>query len=144
MKSCDQKSACVSRREFLVRTGIVGAVTVLTISAPGAMLGSSRFEDVKVPVGADSPLAKVGGSQIVDSPAGKLIVIRRDEHTFAAFSASCTHKGGIVGYDGKEISCPKHGSKFDAKDGSVKGGPAGGPLKSYPAKHGDASVIISV
>lgn len=144
MKPCNQKSACVSRREFLVRTGLVGAATVLTVSVPNGVFGSPATEDVTVAVGADSPLMKVGGFQIVDTAAGKIIVIRKDEHTFAAFSALCTHKRAVVGYDGKEISCPKHGSKFDAGDGSVKGGPAEAPLKSYPAKHGDKSVIISV
>lgn len=143
MKSCDEKSACLNRREFLVKAGLVGASTVLTISAAGRTFGKA-FEDVKIAVGADSPLAKAGGFQIVDSSAGKLIVIRKDGHTYAAFSALCTHKRGVVNFDGKVITCPKHGSKFDANDGSVKDGPAEAALKSYPAKHADESVTISV
>lgn len=140
MDDCVSKSVCMGRREFLVKAGLVAGATILTVSAAGAM----TFEDVTVPVTADGPLAKVGGSQIVDSSAGKIIVIRTGEKSFAAFSAVCTHKKGLLAYDGKTLSCPKHGSKFDASSGKVTSGPAEDALKSYAAKPGDGSVIVAV
>ncbi len=140
MDNCVSKAACMGRREFLVKVGLVAGATVLTVSA----IGAATFEDVVVPVGGDSPLAKAGGSQIVDSSAGKIIVIRVDDKNFAAFSALCTHKRGELKYEGGILACPKHGSKFDAGDGSVKSGPAEAPLKHFKAQGGKDSVTVSV
>ena len=144
MKDCNVEAACMGRREFLVKAGLVAGASVLTVSAGGNVFGSSRFEDVTIPVAADSALAKVGGSQIIDSSAGKLIVIHVADKQFAAFSAVCTHKKGILEYNGKELSCPKHGSKFDTANGNVAKGPAEAPVKSYAVKAGDGSVTIAV
>ena len=112
MEDCKPKVACIGRREFLVKAGLVAGVTVLTVSSS---YGASAFEDLTVTIVTDSPLAKVGGSQVVDSTAGKLIVIRSGEKTFAAFSAICTHKRGTLSYDGKQLYCPKHGSKIQRR-----------------------------
>jgi len=146
MKTCNDNSACLGRREFLVKAGIIAGGVVLTVSSVGSAVGAVTFEDVTVPIGADSPLAKVGGFEIVDSSAGKLIVIREDTDKFAAFSAKCTHRGGIVDYDAekKQIHCPKHGSRFDAETGAVVKGPADEPLKSYPAASSNSSVTVKV
>jgi len=145
MENCNEITACMGRREFLVKAGLVAGGIVLTVSAAGTAF-AANFEDVTIEVGADSPLAKVGGSQIVDSSAGKIIVIHSGEGTYLAFSARCTHKGGIVEYDpiGNKLNCPKHGSSFDGAEGKVLRGPAEDPLKSYPAKESAKKVTISV
>jgi nitrite reductase/ring-hydroxylating ferredoxin subunit len=114
----------------------------LTVSSGSAF--ASAIEDLTIPVAAGSPLAKIGGSQIVDSSAGKLIVIHVADSKYAALSAVCTHKRGVLEYNGKQLVCPKHGSKFDTSDGSVASGPAENPIKSYPAKAGDGSVTVAV
>lgn len=144
MKDCNAKAACMGRREFLVKVGLVAGATVLTVSAGGNAFAASRFEDVTLPVAADSALAKVGGSQIVESSAGKLIVIHVSDKAYAAFSAICTHKKGVLEYNGKALSCPKHGSTFDAANGNVTKGPADVAIKSYAVKPGDGSVTIAV
>lgn len=136
----------MNRREFLVRTGIVAGGVMLTVSALGGTAFGRAFEDISVAITPDSPLAKVGGSQVIDSPAGKVIVIQVDKGKYVAFSAKCTHKGAIVGYnaDTKQIECPKHGSRFDTADGKVVGGPADGPLPKYSSKSDDKSVTVTV
>jgi Rieske Fe-S protein len=49
--------------------------------------------------------------------------------TFKAFSAVCTHAGCTVSSVANGvISCPCHGSKYSAADGSVQSGPAPAPL----------------
>lgn len=146
MDHCIDTKACIGRREFLVKAGLVAGGVVLTVSAAGRALGASAFEDLTVSIGADSPLAKVGGSQVVASTAGKIIIIRTGETKFAAFSAHCTHKRGLLSYDSEknQLSCPNHGSKFDAADGSVRNGPAEKPLPSYNAQGSADSVTISV
>jgi Rieske Fe-S protein len=146
METCNDNGACMGRREFLVKAGIIAGGVVLTVSSLGKAAGAMTFEDVTIPIGADSPLEKVGGFQIVDSSAGKLIVIREDTDKFAAFSAKCTHRGALVEYDAekKQIHCPKHGSRFDAETGAVVKGPADEPLKSYPAASSDSNVTVKV
>ena len=143
MKDCNDSGACIGRREFLVKAGLVAGGMVLTVSSLNAAVA---FEEVKIEIGADSKLAKVGGSQIVDSTAGKLIVIRTDEAKFAAYSARCTHKRAILGYDHakKQLVCPSHGSKFDAANGGVANGPAEIALASYVAKGDAAAVTVAV
>ena len=143
MKDCVETKACMGRREFLVKAGLVAGGMVLTVSSLNAAI---TFEDVTVPIAADSPLAKVGGSQIIDSTAGKLIVIRTEDAKFAAYSARCTHKRAVIGYDHatKQLACPSHGSRFSAGDGSVAKGPAETALTSYVAKGGATSVTVVV
>ncbi len=143
---CDDSAGepCLGRREFLVKAGLFAGAAVLTVSWAGQAEAASKFEDVTIAVGPDSPLAKAGGSVVVDSSAGKIIVIRNADAKFAAFSAVCTHKRGLLSYDGKQLSCPKHGSKFDIADGRVTSGPAETGLKSFPVKNADGSVLVTV
>lgn len=143
MKDCVETKACMGRRKFLVRAGLVAGGLVLIVSSLNAAI---PFEDVTVPIAADGALAKVGGFQIVESTVGKLIVIRTEDAKFAAFSARCTHKRAVLGYDHatKQLACPSHGSRFSASDGSVAKGPAETPLTSYVARGGTSSVIVVV
>ncbi|MEQ1641970.1 MAG: Rieske (2Fe-2S) protein [Pyrinomonadaceae bacterium] len=143
MKDCVETPACIGRREFLVKAGLVAGGVALTVSSLNAAIA---FEDVVVPIAADGPLAKVGGSQVVESTAGKLIIIRTEEAKFAAYSARCTHKRAVLGYDHatKQLACPSHGSRFSAIDGTVAKGPAETTLTSYVAKGGPTSVTVVV
>jgi len=136
----------MGRREFLAKAGLVAGATVLTVSALGSAAMAMTFEDVSVPVGADSPLAKIGGSAYVDSSAGKIIVIHSGEGKFVAFSAICTHKRGLLEYvaASKQLECPKHGSKFDGATGSVLNGPADSSIAVYKAAASKDSVTVTV
>ena len=148
MKGCTDIGACMNRREFLVKSGLVAGGVVLTVSALGGTAFGRTFEDVSVPLGADSPLAKVGGSQVVETAGGKILVIQVDKGNFVAFSAKCTHKGATLGYNAstKEITCPSHGSRFDTSDGHKLGGPAPGDVKlpKYGTKSTDKAVTVTV
>ena len=147
MKDRNEIVDCVGRREFLVRSAIIAGGLVLTVT--GAAKASSllsRFDDVVVSIDDKSPLKKVGGSVIVDSTAGKIIIVRTGDAAFVAFSAKCTHRGAIIEYDAadKRFTCPKHGSGFDGATGKVVEGPADKDLPSYPASGTAASVKVSV
>ena len=147
MKDCNDVVDCSGRREFLVKTAMLAGGLVLTISGVAKASNLvSRFADVTVAIDDRSPLNKVGGSMIVDSSAGKIIILRTGDATFFAFSARCTHKGGTVEYDAsmKQFLCPKHGSTFDTKDGKAINGPADEPLPQYPAKGTSTSVTVTV
>jgi nitrite reductase/ring-hydroxylating ferredoxin subunit len=41
-----------------------------------------------------------------------------------------------------DVYCPKHGSRFNIRNGSVKGLPALKPVRSYPVKVQDGEVFI--
>lgn len=147
MKDCNEIADYTSRREFLVKAALVAGGLVLTVSGSAASLKAFvPVEDLVVPIDEKSPLAKVGGSVVVNSKAGKIIIVRTGESSFAAFSAKCTHKGGIVEYDGvmKQFACPKHGSTFDGTNGKVIEGPADEPLPSFPVTGTAGSVKVSV
>ena len=144
MKDCNDTVACMGRREFLVKAGFAAGSVVLTVSALGSGGMAAAFGDVTVTIGPDSPLNKVGGFQIVQSPAGKLIVIHSEDNKYEAFSAKCTHRGATVEYDAaaKQIHCPRHGSRFDPETGNVVKGPAKNALPSYPTDISGQTVTI--
>lgn len=145
LKDCDKIVDCTGRREFLVKSVFVAGGLILSLKAGGS--ASARgLEEVVVPVGVDSPLSKVGGSAVVASASGKIIVVRKSESEFVAFSAVCTHKRGIVEYEAakKQFVCPKHGSTFDGATGAVVEGPADDPLPSYKTKASDGAVTVTV
>jgi Rieske Fe-S protein len=58
----------------------------------------------------------------------------RENGALTLKSATCTHMGCLVSWNGAERSwdCPCHGSRF-GDDGGVLGGPAGSPLVDVKA-----------
>ncbi len=145
LKNCDEIVNCTGRREFLVKSLLVAGGLVLTLKAT-ASAGSTVVDDLVVPIGSDSPLSKVGGFQVVESAGGKIAILRTGESSFVAYSAKCTHKGGIIEYDAakKEFVCPKHGSTFDTATGNAAHGPADNPLPSFKTKAGKDSVSVTI
>jgi nitrite reductase/ring-hydroxylating ferredoxin subunit len=86
----------------------------------------------------------VGNLQIV----GGRIVLGRDAGGLYAMTNVCTHQGcavGVIGAAGQEsLSCPCHGSAFDA-NGAVTRGPARTPLAHYQittAADGSLSICV--
>lgn len=87
---------------------------------------------------ADVP---VGGGVILGDPA--IVITQPTAGDFKAFTSICTHQGCAVSeVANNEISCPCHGSRFSATDGSVLQGPAAAALATEPiAVQGDAIVM---
>jgi Rieske Fe-S protein len=101
-------------------------------SAPGS------YRQPSSTAGAPTALAQVsqipeGGGVVLD--AQSVVLTRRTGDDVHAFSAICTHQGCLVSSvaNGK-ITCPCHGSTFDATTGAVLGGPAAAPLAAVPVK----------
>ncbi|MDI9889513.1 Rieske (2Fe-2S) protein [Streptomyces sp. HNM0645] len=66
-----------------------------------------------------------GGGKVI----GDIVVTQPTAGEFKAFSSKCTHQGcAVKGVADGMINCPCHNSNFDARDGSVKSGPATSPL----------------
>jgi nitrite reductase/ring-hydroxylating ferredoxin subunit len=145
MKNCNDENACNGRREFLVKATATTGGLLLSLAGAGAI--SAQKKDDNMPQAADeglvvkldekSGLNKAGGSEIVETKAGKIIVVRNSDMSISAFSAKCTHKGGPISYDEKtgQLECAWHHSKFDPKTGSVLGGPAKEPLPAYSTEN---------
>lgn len=99
-----------------------------TSQAPGSAAPSGR------PIAAlgDVP---VGSAKAVTTPDGQEAIVSRQTDTeVAAFSAVCTHQGCAVKPEGADLTCPCHGSIFDAFTGEVKNGPATEPLPAINVK----------
>lgn len=76
-----------------------------------------------------APLSQVpaGGGVILSK--SKIVLTKGTDGTIHGFSAVCTHQGCTVdNISGGVISCPCHGSRYDAQTGAVVGGPAPAPL----------------
>jgi Rieske Fe-S protein len=95
--------------------------------------------------GSGTALAQVSqlgpGSGVVDTEA-KVVVTSDAAGNVHAFSAVCTHQGCLVSSvsDGR-ISCPCHGSVFDAATGAVVQGPATQPLAAVSVVVRDGAVV---
>ncbi|MGM7667461.1 ubiquinol-cytochrome c reductase iron-sulfur subunit [Microbacterium sp. A93] len=134
-----------SRRSFLERGALIGAVGVASTlgltactsdirdedNAPSHHLGGTPTEAVRV---ADLP---TGGMTSVRLQGRTLLISRPAEDEVHAFSAVCTHQGCTVApteENGEDVfACPCHGSHFDVTTGEPYAGPAKKPLTGYTA-----------
>jgi Rieske Fe-S protein len=82
-------------------------------------------DDVLAPV--DS--VPIGGGRII----GGVVLTRDAQGDVRGYSATCTHQGCKVDdVKNGRITCPCHGSAFDASTGAVVQGPATRPLPPVP------------
>ena len=77
-------------------------------------------------------VADIGGGGVV---AHGVVLTRDSSGTVHGVSATCTHQGCTVGSpQGGAVTCPCHGSRFDAATGKVLRGPATRPLPTVPVQ----------
>lgn len=136
------------RREFLsaiTHGGVCllcsGAMlSVLTGCEEGDDGNPVSFDSGVIDINSETALQNVGGAvkkKISGVNGGStIIVVRTSETTFVALSAICTHQGTEVGLPSNNvITCPNHGSRFNATNGSVVNGPAASPLPKFTATY---------
>ncbi|MCY1018404.1 ubiquinol-cytochrome c reductase iron-sulfur subunit [Pyxidicoccus sp. MSG2] len=149
-----------SRRGFLkgvLGTGAAGAasaalpgcapdinpapVTDVTASAAGTV-------DLLVPRYPD--LEPVGGAitvRVPGQPTPLLLAHTKNDggsDDFSTVSSICTHVGCPLGFDGKDVVCPCHLSKFNPRDGSVLQRPATTPLRSFKTTYNPGTRVVSI
>ncbi|MGF1431209.1 ubiquinol-cytochrome c reductase iron-sulfur subunit, partial [Kitasatospora sp. LaBMicrA B282] len=83
----------------------------------------------------------VGGSATVTDPASgdAVYIVQPKAGQYCGLSSVCTHAGCAVNAPRNgQLSCPCHGSLFDAATGAVLNGPAVKPLPRYTVtRNGD-------
>lgn len=148
----------VTRRTLLVGAGtLAGAATLAACSS-----GSDTKKESTPPKsqaapatgtsgsssgsGGASPLAKLDDIKVGEAVSAKLdgqdvVVARPTATTAACFSARCTHMGCTVKPNGAKLSCPCHGSQFNAVTGAVLNGPASAPLNKIDVTVANGEVV---
>ncbi|MDP2654404.1 MAG: Rieske (2Fe-2S) protein [Candidatus Omnitrophota bacterium] len=138
----------VSRRDFLGMM-INGG---LLVTLGGMILPALRYLWPVTQGGPTSGALEVG--RVDDIPVwgakkvvmgGSAILVIRTPDQIKAFSASCTHLGCLVDWDGpkREILCPCHAGSFGL-DGRVIAGPPPRPLPTYEVKVVDGKIFVTV
>ncbi len=97
------------------------------------------------------PVAKVAdipdpGRKVVEVDE-ELIVLIHTAGNFYAIDDVCTHDGGPLGegtLEGFEIACPRHGAKFDVRDGRALTMPATKPTRSHEVKIDGDDVLVKL
>ncbi|MCD2197841.1 Rieske (2Fe-2S) protein [Actinomycetospora endophytica] len=107
------------------RRALCGLLVVL--AAPGALAAcSSAGSPPEAPPGG-TPVSQipVGSGTVVQGPNGPVLLEQPTAGVIKAYDATCPHQGVTVDppVDGT-ITCPGHGSQFDATTGALKKGPA--------------------
>lgn len=118
-------SAAVAGAGALTACGGDAAETVESAASQAAGAASSAASAASEAIAAaDVP---VGGGIVVE--ATKTVITQPADGEYKAFTAVCTHQGCLVSsVEGGRITCPCHGSAFDASTGEVLQGPATQPL----------------
>jgi 3-phenylpropionate/trans-cinnamate dioxygenase ferredoxin subunit len=86
------------------------------------------------------------GKQLVELD-DRVIALFQVWGQFYAIDDVCTHDGGPLSegnLDGFAIACPRHGAKFDIRDGRALTMPATQPTASYEVKVEDGQVYVRV
>ncbi|MCC6956370.1 MAG: non-heme iron oxygenase ferredoxin subunit [Anaerolineales bacterium] len=93
---------------------------------------------------------------ISDLPAGERLFLEIDGQPIVIFNLAgdyyaiadlCSHDNGPVGegeLEGFEIICPRHGARFDIRDGRVLALPAVEDIPAYPVRLNDGMIEIGL
>jgi len=91
-----------------------------------------------------------------DLPPGERLFVEIDEQPIVVFNIAghyyaiadvCSHDDGPVGdgdLDGMEITCPRHGARFDIRTGKVLALPAVEDIPAYPVRVMDGEIQLGV
>jgi len=75
------------------------------------------------------------------------VLLCRSDLGLSAIEDVCTHDDGPLGdapLSGHEITCPRHGAKFDVMTGKVLCMPAIFPIKTFPVKEEAGFIYIDL
>ena len=133
------------------RTVLCGLL--LGVTVPGVLAACDSTGVRKGGAGDAKPgavLAKVsdipvGGGALVDSGSnGLLLIDQPSAGQFRAFNPTCPHAGAIVqAPQNGIITCPAHGSQFNAGSGALLRGPAPNGLSAVAVRVVGQNVVLA-
>lgn len=145
------RSPELSRRAVLVAacgTCVTAAAGCTTYTTGQATPTPADGADGPAPAPEPAP----AGIAAADIPVGSgkifadqdVVIAQPTAGTFVAFSAACTHQGcAVTAIEGKNVTCPCHGSAFALADGSVVTGPATRPLAEKQITVADGQITLA-
>ena len=86
------------------------------------------------------------GSGRLFTVAGNDVAVFNVDGTICAIADTCPHAGGSLGLgklDGRIVTCPVHGMKFDVTTGCFAGTSSFG-VASFPAKVVDGEIVVAL
>ena len=95
---------------------------------------------------ADVGDVRPGRTRAIDVDGERLLLCNVGG-AFCAVADVCTHDRGPLGEGrlrGAAIECPRHGARFDVRDGSVVAPPAVRALRTYPVRVVDGAVEVAL
>jgi 3-phenylpropionate/trans-cinnamate dioxygenase ferredoxin subunit len=98
-----------------------------------------------VRVAADGDV-RPGRARAVEAGARCMLLCNVDGVIYAVADV-CTHDRGPLGEGrlrGNAIECPRHGARFDVRDGSVLTPPAIRPLPTFPVRVLDGRIEVAL
>lgn len=102
-------------------------------------------EDQYIPLIAEGEIS--AGERVYFEIGEKQVMLLRVGDSYYAIGDVCTHDEGALGdsdLEGHEIVCPRHGARFDIRDGKALCLPAVRPIPSYPVRIKDGMVEIGM
>jgi 3-phenylpropionate/trans-cinnamate dioxygenase ferredoxin component len=87
------------------------------------------------------------GGVCVFAAGDRHVAVSRVRGVLYALEDLCTHDDGPLGegcLEGYEIECPRHGARFDVRNGSVCRMPAAAPVQTFPVKEEDGDVLVEL
>ena len=151
----------VERRTVLRASGLVAVGGVIAAcgssgssasSSSSAAPAATSAASSAAPASSAASTAGTGVAAVGDIPVGGGLILEDEAIVLTqptagdvkAFTAICTHEGCLVSQVvDNEISCPCHGSKFSATDGSVIQGPATQPLAAAGVAVEGGNVVLN-
>ena len=149
-----------SRRGFLkgvLGTGAAGAAAATLPGcapdinpAPVTDVTASEAGTVDILVTRYPDLEPVGGAitvRVPDEPVPLLVVHKKGDGArddFSVLSSICTHVACPLGFDGRDVVCPCHLSRFSATDGAVLQKPATVALKTFTAEYNPGTKVLRI
>jgi 3-phenylpropionate/trans-cinnamate dioxygenase ferredoxin subunit len=95
-----------------------------------------------------APLAELPvGERLFLELDGQPIVLLNVGGKIFALDDLCTHDDGPIGegeVDGDQIICPRHGARFNLRDGKAVGLPAVVDIRWYPVRITDGMIEIGI
>jgi 3-phenylpropionate/trans-cinnamate dioxygenase ferredoxin subunit len=112
------------------------------------MYNYTTYEEAQVEFVEIAPASSLPvGERLFVEVDGKPVVIFNIAGVLYAIADVCSHDDGPVGegdLEGYEVVCPRHGARFDVRDGKVLAMPAVVDIPAYPVRVVDETIQLGI